>query len=244
MDLSVRLFAALRERAGTGEIVLCDLPEALDLAGLKREIERRYPRVGSLAHVAGVVGTEYVRDAHVLSAGDEVSLLPPVSGGAPGPGEGSPIARDADADLARGIFELSPLALDPAPCAARVVHSTCGASVTFTGSTRDTNRGKPVVELHYEAFEAMTGPEMARIFAACRGELAADDGDRALRMLCQHRVGRVRVGEPSVVIAVASPHRDLAFRACRFLIDALKQTLPIWKKEIYADGHFWIGDRS
>lgn len=244
MDLTVRLFAALRERAGASEIVLRDLPEALDVGSLKREIERRFPAIGSLAYVAGVVGTEYVRDAHVLAAGDEVSLLPPVSGGAPGPGERSPIARDADADLARGIFELSPDALDPALCAARVVHPACGAGVTFTGSTRDTNRGQTVVELHYEAFEAMTGPEMARIFAACRAELAADDGDRALRMLCQHRVGIVRVGEASVVIAVASPHRDLAFKACRFLIDALKQTLPIWKKEIYADGHFWIGDRS
>lgn len=115
---------------------------------------------------------------------------------------------------------------------------------TFTGTTREHNRGKRVVRLEYEAFEAMTGPEMARIFERCRRELDADAASRALRMLCQHRVGVVEVGEPSVVIAVASPHRDLAFRACRFLIDELKASLPVWKKEIYPDGEHWIGERS
>ena len=90
----------------------------------------------------------------------------------------------------------------------------------------------------------MTGPEMARIFERCRSELAADDAARALRMLCQHRVGVVEVGEPSVVIAVASPHRDQAFRACRFLIDELKASLPVWKKEFYEGGAHWIGERS
>lgn len=255
MDLTVRLFAVLRERAGASELVLRDLAEPLDIAGLKREIERRHPHLGSLAHVAGVVGTTYAGDAQLLAPGDSVSLLPPVSGGATGPGEPLPAVRDADLDLTRGVFELSPQALIPAQCEARVLHPSCGAIVTFTGTTRDTNRERRVVELHYEAFEAMTGPEMARIFAACRTDLALGAGlaldaglggnaQRAPRMLCQHRIGVVRVGEPSVVIAVASPHRDSAFRACRFLIDGLKRTLPIWKKEIYADGHFWIGDRS
>ena len=152
--------------------------------------------------------------------------------------------RDDGGDLARGVFELASEPLDPAQCLARVAHQSCGAVIVFTGTTRATNRGKDVIRLEYEAFEAMTIPEMARIFSACRAELAADERERSLRMLCRHRVGVVSVGEPSVVIAVASPHRDLAFRACRFLIDALKQTLPIWKKEIYADGHAWIGDRS
>jgi molybdopterin synthase catalytic subunit len=91
----------------------------------------------------------------------------------------------------------------------------------------------------------MTGPQMQRIFARCRAVLGAgDDPERALRMLCQHRTGTVAVGQPSVVVAVASPHRADAFEACRFLIDALKQSLPVWKKEVYEDGHHWIGDRS
>ena len=117
--------------------------------------------------------------------------------------------------------------------------------MTFTGTTRDTNRGLDVVRLDYEAFERMTGPEMVRIFEECRAAHSSpDDPARALRMLCVHRVGTVEVGEPSIVIAVASPHRDTAFKAARFLIDTLKERLPVWKKEIYTDGHHWIGDRS
>ena len=146
--------------------------------------------------------------------------------------------------LARGVFELCAGPLSPAAAHARVADPGCGAIAAFTGTTRDRHRGRDVVRLDYEAFEAMTGPQMGRIFAACRDAVGAGDGERRVRMLCQHRVGSVAVGEPSVVIAVASPHRDLAFAACRFLIDELKRTLPIWKKEVYADGEHWIGDRS
>jgi molybdopterin synthase catalytic subunit len=232
MRLSVRLFAGLAERAGAREIVLDDLREGLTLADLKREIEHRRPDIGPLGHVAGVVGTTWVRDDRVLQARDEVSLLPPVSGGAP--------TRTSD-DFERGVFELVPTALDVEALRARVADPACGAICVFVGTTRDTNRDQSVVRLEYEAFDAMTAPEMSRIFARCLAELAP--GTR-VRMLCAHRVGTVLVGEPSVVIAVASPHRDAAFQACRFLIDELKKTLPVWKKEIYADGHHWIGERS
>lgn len=234
MDLRVRLFAALRERAGADEIEVVGLPEGLDVAGLKRELERRRPELGSLAHVAGVVGTQYVPDGRVLRAGDRVSLLPPVSGG---------WGAEEDEALARGVFELSADPLDPALDHARVAHPSCGAIVVFTGTTRDASRGRRVVRLEYQAFDEMTGPEMARIFASCLAEVATDPA-RALRMLVRHRVGVVAVGEPSVVVAVASPHRDAAFAAARHLIDALKRTLPVWKKEVYEGGHSWIGDRS
>jgi molybdopterin synthase catalytic subunit len=234
MRLRVQLFASLRERARASELDERDLPEPLDVAGLKRELERRHPELGSLAHVRGVVGTSYARDDAQLADGATVALLPPVSGGAPDRGE----------DLARGVFELARGPLDPLAAQRRVEHTSCGAVVVFTGTTRDRARGQRVVRLDYEAFEAMAGPEMGRIFERCRGELGADDGARALRMLAIHRVGSIEVGEASVVIAVASPHRELAFRACRFLIDELKRSLPVWKKEIYDDGAEWIGDRS
>jgi molybdopterin synthase catalytic subunit len=233
MKVVVRLFAVLRERAGASEIVVDGLPEPLDLAGLKRELERRRPELGRLARVAGAIGTDYVADATALRDGDQVSLLPPVSGGAGGEG----------GELHQGVFELRAEPLDPGAALARVRHPACGGTALFVGTTRATSRSRSVVRLDYEAFEAMTGPEMGRIFARC---LAAHGGapERALRMLVQHRTGTVGVGEPSVVVAVASPHRDAAFAACRFLIDALKETLPMWKKEVYADGHSWIGDRS
>ena len=104
-----------------------------------------------------------------------------------------------------------------------------------------------MLRLEYEAFESMTGPEMARIFARCRERFGDVDGtapQRALRMLCVHRTGFVEVGESSVAIAVASPHRAAAFDACRFLIDELKASLPVWKKEFLASGAHWVGDRS
>jgi len=143
-------------------------------------------------------------------------------------------------DYERGIFELVRGPLDPAALELRVAHPSCGARLTFTGSTREENRGQRVLRLEYEAFEKMTGPEMERIFERCR----AEQPEARVRMLVAHRVGVVEVGEPSVVIAVASPHRAQAFAAGRFLIDELKRTLPVWKKEIYEGGAHWIGDRS
>ena len=242
MRLTVRFFAALRERAGAESLELDNLPEPLDVTALKRELEARHPELGSLDHVRGVVGTSYVRDDTALEDGAEVALLPPVSGGLP----------EVDELLERGIFEIRADALDPAEVQRRVAHPSCGAVVVFTGMTRDSNRGEEVDRLDYEAFQEMAGAEMARIYDECRGRFGpASDAvrDRApgyshLRMVTLHRTGTVAVGEPSVVIAVASPHRDAAFQAARFLIDELKARVPLWKKELYGDGHHWIGDRS
>lgn len=234
MKLEVQLFASLRERAGRSVLALDALPEPLDVAGLKRELARRHPELGELGFVRGVIGTSYVSDSTPLCTGMSIALLPPVSGGAP----------DSGPALSRGVFELCAAPLDTALAQRRVQDTSCGAVCMFTGTTRDHHRGKQVVKLEYEAFDAMTGPEMARIFDRCRRELEVDDGARAVRMLVQHRVGTVGVGEPSVVIAVASPHRDLALRAARFLIDELKASLPIWKKEHYHDGEHWVGERS
>jgi len=196
-------------------------------------LSERVPSLGDLSAVAGVIGTEYARDERVIAAGDEVALLPPVSGGAP----------SDDEQLEQGVFEISSEPLDVAALGARVGHASCGANVVFTGTTRETNRGETVERLDYEAFHEMAGPEMERIFAACRERLGAA-APGPVRMLCVHRVGTVGVGEPSVVIAVASPHRAQAFEAARFLIDTLKERLPVWKKEVYEGGHHWIGDRS
>jgi len=256
--LEVRLFAVLRERAGRDSIVLDDVPDGATIEDLKTLVAERFPELGDLRSVAGVVGTTYARPDTVLAEGDEVSFLPPVSGGAPDPEEPSVCA-----DVERGGFELSSEPLDPAVLQARVAHPSCGAIVVFTGTTRETNRGQDVARLDYEAFEAMGGPEMRRIFDDClalHGPTSASTSgptsastpgaaadvslDRTLRMLCAHRTGVVGVGDPSVVVAVASPHRNAAFDAARYLIDALKERLPVWKKEIYRDGHHWIGDRS
>ena len=233
MRLTVRLFASLRERAGRDTLLVLDAPEPLDVAGLKRFLEERHPELGKLAAVRGVLGTSYVPEATPLADGIEVALLPPVSGGS---GE--------DAALERGLFELRAAALDPAAAQERVEHPSCGAVVLFTGTARERNRERDVVRLDYEAFADMAQGEMARLFADCRARLAADEPGKHLRMLVLHRTGTVEVGQAAVVVAVASPHRDAAFQAARFLIDELKARVPLWKREVYADGHHWIGERS
>ncbi|MHC4892811.1 MAG: molybdenum cofactor biosynthesis protein [Planctomycetota bacterium] len=243
MRISVRLHAALRERAGTDRLELDGLEPGVDVDGAKRALEARHPELGALQHVRGVLDNAYVRDDTPLTDGAELHLLPPVSGGRP----------EDEPSLEQGRFELSGEAIDVAACLARVQDVRCGASVVFTGSTRTRNRGQDVERLDYEAFEAMAGPEMERIFEDCRQRFGPEGTEdpaypapegRLLRMLCVHRTGTVELGEPSVVVAVASPHRDAAFRACRFLIDELKGRLPVWKKEHYEGGSHWIGDRS
>jgi len=227
---TVRVWATLRERAGA-EQVQVDLPQGeCSVQELYAALRSQHPQLGALEHIALVAGTEYVRGERTLRVQEELSLLPPVSGG----------EADEESALRQGLFYLVSSRLDAAELARKVEHSSCGAVCVFTGHTRETNRGLRVVRLEYEAFAAMTGPEMGRIFERAR----AQRPEHALRMVVAHRVGVVEVGEPSVVVAVASPHRDAAFHICRYLIDELKQTLPIWKKEIYADGHHWIGERS
>lgn len=231
MRVTVRLFAGLRERAGREELVL-DAPEVRDVGGAKRWLERHHPELGPLAGVRGVLGTSYVADGAALVEGGELSLLPPVSGG----------SHDAEA-LAAGVFELSAAPLDAAGVLARVGHPACGAVVLFAGNARETNRGKDVVRLDYEAFAAMAASEMRVLFARCKAEVERGEPARALRMLVQHRTGTVAIGDAAVLVAVASPHRDAAFVAARFLIDELKKNVPLWKKEVYSDGHEWIGER-
>ena len=256
-DLEVRLFAVLRERAGSDSVQVLGVPAGTSTEELKRRMEAQIPALGDLSFASVVIGDEYAATARTVLPGDSVAMLPPVSGGAPsskGGGVGS---------LEAGVFELAKEPVDAAALQQRVASPSCGAIVLFTGTTREVNRGQEVSQLDYEAFEEMAEPEMRRIFEDCLAAhgpqgapsggaesgaerlVQAEDGvDRTLRMLCVHRTGVVGVGEPSVVIAVASPHRDAAFLAARFLIDTLKERLPVWKKEVYRAGHHWIGDRS
>jgi molybdopterin synthase catalytic subunit/molybdopterin converting factor small subunit len=247
VDVRVRLFAGLRERAGVDEVIVEGLAEGVTVGELVAELARRRPELGTLVGIAGVIGTSYVPPGRVVAPGEVVALLPPVSGGA----HADTSDDAADAALRRGVFELAREPLDPGALHTRLVHPSAGAIVLFTGSTRASNRGQDVVQLDYEAFHEMAGPEMARIFADCLArfgeggtEGAAPPGARTLRMLCVHRVGTVGVAEPSVVVGVSAPHRDSAFLAARFLIDTLKERLPVWKREVYSDGHHWIGERS
>jgi len=210
VTVRVRLFAALRERAGWSE---------RELDGVKR-VADVWAALGLGEEPPGLlyaVNREYAPRERELADGDEVALIPPVSGGA---------------------FRLSdaPLSLDAVVGEVRTVEA--GAIATFVGTTRVHSRGQTVVHLEYEAYPGMAEEVMAGI---------ADDLKRRYE-LCDvaihHRVGRVGIGEPSVVIAISAPHRQDALAACKDAIDALKETVPLWKKEVYEGGEEWIGRGS
>ena len=224
VNVQVRLFAALRERAGSGAVEL-ELPEGASVADV-------WPALGLGEEPAGIlfaVNRAYAERGHALVAGDEVALIPPVSGGTHETPRGSE---------PQGTFRLfeKPLSLDAA--VAEVRTDEAGAIATFVGTTRKRSRGRDVLHLEYEAYEGMAEEVMAK--------LAADLKSR--HDLCEvaihHRVGRVDIGETSVVIAVSAPHRAAALAACREAIDELKVSVPLWKKEFYEGGEEWIGRGS
>jgi molybdopterin synthase catalytic subunit/molybdopterin converting factor small subunit len=208
--VTVRLFAGLRERAGRARLELDDVA-SVDAVWERLELGDEPP--GLLY----AVNREYVTRGHVLHDGDEVAVIPPVSGGS---------------------LVLSAEPLDVAAVVAEAASDDAGAISTFVGTVRRGSRGREVVRLEYEAFEEMAEP-MLRSLA---DELTERHGLCAVAI--HHRVGVVEIGEPSIVIAVSAPHRAAAIDACREAIDTLKQTIPLWKKEIYADGEEWIGRGS
>jgi molybdopterin synthase catalytic subunit/molybdopterin converting factor small subunit len=209
MRVHVRLFAGLRERAGWAQRDV----EANKVADV-------WPALGLGEEPEGLlyaVNREYAPPERELQDGDEVALIPPVSGGA---------------------FRVTeePLALDAV--VAEVADEGAGAIATFTGTVRRRSRGRDVVYLEYEAYAEMAEDVMAQLAAELqqRYDLTA--------VAIHHRVGRVEIGEASVVIAVSAPHRQDALAACKDAIDTLKQTVPLWKKEVYEGGEEWIGRGS
>ena len=173
----------------------------------------------SLAGAAIAVNQEYARPEQVLADGDEVAILPPVSGGAP------------DLDAPR-VF-LTREVLTASDVSEGLVEGPDGAVVIFDGVVRNHTRGRQTLHLDYEAYEEMALKQMHLL----REEAIEHYGARDVAIA--HRLGRIGIGESSVVIAVASAHRAQAFAACRFVIDTLKKTVPIWKREQFADGAVW-----
>ena len=215
MRVHVRLFAGLREHAGLSEATL-DLRDGAVVG----DILAAMPELANTpAGVAFAVNRTYADADKPLADGDEVALIPPVSGGT------------ANVWLTTDPIDLNALV-------ARVANDEAGAIATFTGTTRVHSRGRTVLYLDYEAYEGMAEQELQRI---C-DHLSGTHDLRGIA-IC-HRIGRVDIGETSVAIAAAAPHRAAAFDACREAIDTLKQTVPLWKKEVYEGGEEWIGQGS
>lgn len=216
MILRVKLFAILRERAGR-DAVEVDLPEGATVADALAALEHA-PGLGELlarTPVRMAVNREYAGESTALSAGDELALIPPISGGAPDGGE------DADPRLHARVSE-EPLSAD-ALCRL-VADPGAGAVVSFQGVTRE------VARLEYEAYREMAAERIAAILAEC----AARHG--LLAAAAEHRIGAVPLSEPAVVVAVSAPHREEAFAGAREAIDRIKAEAPIWKREVAAPG--------
>jgi molybdopterin synthase catalytic subunit len=210
MSVHVKLFAGLRERAGWSEREVDRVDRVADV----------WPALGLGDEPQGLlyaVNKEYAERDRPLADGDEVALIPPVSGGAFRLTE-DPLSLDAVVDEVRS--------------------NSAGAIATFIGTTRVQSRGRTVLHLDYEAYEEMAEQVMAKIAADLKRRY--DLGEIAIH----HRTGRVEIGEASVVIAVSAPHRQDALAACKDAIDTLKEQVPLWKKEFYEGGEEWIGRGS
>jgi molybdopterin synthase catalytic subunit len=208
----VRLFAGLRERAGTGRREL-ELPDGATVGDVWSALALGDEPAGLLY----ARNREYVPRDAALADGDEVAVIPPVSG---------------------GDFRLSEEPLSVEAVVREVESEEAGAIATFVGTTRRHSRGRTVLYLEYEAYEGMAEEMMRRLAE----ELKAKHD--LLEVAIHHRVGRVDVGGTSVVIAVSSAHRAAALAACQEAIDTLKVSVPLWKKEVYEGGEEWIGQGS
>ena len=212
MRVTVRLFAGLRERAGTAKQEL-ELPEGARVEDAWSALELGEEPAGLL----WAVNQQYVDKDRELTEDDEIAVIPPVSGGA---------------------FRLVDGPIDVGAVLAEVADERAGGIASFVGTVRAESRGRTVLYLEYDAYEGMAEKVMA--------ELAESLGRKydLCKVAMAHRVGRVEIGEASVAIAVSAPHRQDALAACKEAIDTLKETVPLWKKEVYEGGEEWLGRGS
>ena len=219
MQVRVRLFARYREATGRERLEV-DLPEGGTVEAAWAAVVDRHPQLaGYRPFTLFAVGQDYVQAEHPLKAGDELCLFPPVSGG-------------SDGDL----YAVLDRPLSPDAIAAAVDHPGAGGVVVFSGVVRNETAGRPVKFLEYEAHPPMAVAKMREIGDAARARWPG-----LKRVAMQHRIGRLEIGEASVLIAVSAAHRAEAFEACRYAIDTLKRTVPVWKKEHFEDGEVWVG---
>jgi molybdopterin converting factor subunit 1 len=216
MRIRVLFFGILKDAFGA-ESEAVELAEGSSVAGLVAIYRERNPGLGQMwDSIAVAVNQTYVRGSDGLKDGDEVALLPPVSGG-----------------LDNMRVELTDAVIDAGAIVGAMKAGGDGAVCVFDGIVRDNTRGRKTLHLDYEAYREMALEQMRGLAA----EAVTKFDVREVALV--HRLGRLVVGETSVLIVVASAHRGAAFDACRWLIDTLKKTVPIWKKEQFVDGALW-----
>lgn len=221
MKINVRLFAAMADAAGARELEL-EMPDGATGQDLLDVLSERFPKVAALApSLKLAVNQEYVPWEYTLTPDDEIALIPPVSGGASP--DFQPFVEVTTAPLSADWYQQ------------KVLAPTCGAVALFVGVVREFTGDKRTLSLKYEAYGEMAEREMTKI--------AREMQERwpGARVAIGHRIGELAIGEASVIVAVATPHRAAAFEAARFGIDTIKERVPIWKKEVWDDGESWVG---
>ena len=220
MQIRILFFGVLKDLVGRSTDTV-DLPEGMRVKDVLSHCVRQTPRIEAmLTALAFSVNQEYATADRELANGDEVALLPPVSGGASAPPNSGEVRIVREPIATQAVLTMLKRPED-------------GAAVVFEGVVRDNTRGRRTLYLHYEAYEAMALKQMEGLAEQAHARFAV----RAVSII--HRLGRLEIGETSVLIVVASAHRGAAFEACRWIIDTLKKTVPIWKKEYFEDGAVW-----
>ncbi len=222
MQVRIIPFGVLKDFLSAATI---DLPEGATVAALLRRLASGPAAVpaATWASIAVSVNHEYAQPTRVLREGDEVGLLPPVSGGV-----NDPAGTESASEI-----RLTREVIDAEKLVSAAKHGSDGAVVVFDGIVRDNTRGRRTLHLDYEAYEEMALRQMNSLAAEARERF------KVRHVAIVHRLGCLQVGETSVLIVVASAHRAQAYEASRWLIDTLKKTVPIWKKETFADGAVW-----
>ncbi len=231
MHIRVIAFGILKEWLGP-DAAQVELPQGATVGSLLDHLRARMPERAPKEAFRGIavgVNAEYAQAAHILHDGDEVGLLPPVSGGTSR--AANPLEESSGEPNV--LVALTREAIDADRIVTAAKSGEDGAVVVFDGIVRNHSRGRRTLHLDYEAYEEMAARQMRELGRKARERF----GVRQVTLV--HRLGRLQIGETSVLIVVASAHRSAAFEACRWLIDSIKQTVPIWKRETFADGAVW-----
>lgn len=218
MRIAVLYFAVLRERLGISREELT-IAEGTTVGDAVATLAAKHKAIAELAGRFRVAtNREFVDATRVLVDGDELVLIPPVAGGS-----------------AAHHVVITDQPLCSERCTAAVSGPQCGGIVTFEGQVRAHSHGDSIEYLEYEAYEPMAVQELTRLCEGIEREISG------ARIAVEHRIGRLAVGDTAVIIAAAAPHRAEAFAACRAMIDRLKESVPIWKKEVGTSGQVWVG---
>lgn len=227
---TISLFAGLSERLGTRRLLLKWEENQLTARQIKERLSLQFPEHKDILSICFMAQNQaYAHDETIVSCEDELAMLPPVSGGS------DEVNSQEEGSSPGNLYSIVEQPIDVNSVISKVYHPDHGAAIAFVGTTREWTAGQRTITLEYEAYVPMAEAALKQI-----GE---ELGSRWPGTLCSisHRIGSVGIGEISVVIAVSSSHRAAAYEASRYAIERLKQTVPIWKKEVYEDGTEWKG---